>query len=86
MHAVLRDSSACFGDSDIQEKLVFLEVKNGDFVVVALEEPSNDFWVALVLARIGSSTDPSANTLFQVVNIDTGLISIINADCVKDII
>ena len=83
---MLDDLLAGFGDSGDQKKPVFLKVKLGDFVLVALDESSNDFWIGQIFARVGSSVDPSAYTLFQVANIDTGSISIINADCVKAII
>ncbi len=83
---MLDDLFAGFGDSVDQKKPMFLKVKHGDFVVVALDESSNDFWIGQILARVGSSVDPSAYTLFQVANIDTGSISMINADCVKAII
>ncbi|KGG16168.1 hypothetical protein EV06_0878 [Prochlorococcus sp. MIT 0602] len=35
---------------------------------------------------MGSSIDPTANSLFQVIDIDTGNVKIVNADIVRGII
>ena len=65
----------------------FLRVQCGDFVVVGLSKgKTNDWWVAQVLSRTGSSLDPRINTLFQVIDVDTGSVKIINADLVIDIV
>ena len=67
--------------------MIFLDVKCGDFVAISLEQDvSSNWWVGQVISRFGSSIDPSVNTLFQVVDVDTGAVSIINADCVRGII
>ena len=65
----------------------FLHVQSGDLVAVdSCHEKANDWWVAQVLSTVGSSSDPRINTLFQVVDIDTGIVKIINADFVIGII
>ncbi len=66
----------------------FLSVKCGDLVaVVSLSHgKTNDWWVAQVLSRVGNSLDPQINTLFQVIDVDTGNVKTINADLVIGII
>ena len=65
----------------------FLSVRSGDFVAVKpFQGKKNDWWVAQVLNRVGSSLDHRTNTLFQVINVDTGKVKIINADLVIGII
>ena len=47
----------------------------------------NDYcWTGQVIDCIGGARDPNAWTLFQVVNINNGEISIINADTVEEIL
>ncbi len=55
-------------------------------VVFATNDDSSDWWIGQVISREGNSIDPSVNTLFQVVDIDTGAVEIINADCVRGIL
>ncbi len=69
----------------------FLSVKPGDFVLIlkvteykVLEK--NDWWIGQVLCCIGSARDPTSSSLFQVSNIDTGEIKIINADLMEGIV
>ena len=70
---------------------VFLSVESGDFV--AIEEfpafgqaTKPSWWIAKVIACFGGARNPSSNSLFQVINIDTGEVKTINADLVKDIL
>lgn len=72
----------------------FLNVKSGDYVLI------NDYqefklsnnqhllkkWIGQVISCIGGARDPNAWTLFQVINIDNGEVSIINADNVVKIL
>ena len=65
----------------------FLRVKVGDFVVIEEDLPfpkegKGDYWVGQILHVIGGSRKSSLNSIFQVVNIDTGCIKEINADLV----
>ena len=72
----------------------FLSVKSGDYVVIKAEESdnssflkkTNNHWVGQVINCIGGARDPNAWTLFQVMNIDSGEIMIINADTVEMIL
>ena len=72
----------------------FLSVQSGDYVVIKAEEinsPSlskknNSYWFAQVINCIGGARDPNIWTLFQVMNIDSGEIIIINADTVEMIL
>ena len=65
----------------------FLLVECGDFVVIAMpHEAAFDWWVGQVLSKVGSSVNPSVNSLFQIIDIDTGIVKTVNADYVQDII
>ena len=82
MSALLEPS---FGPSD------FLAVRLGDFVVIS--EPisaagmdKGDWWVGHVLHITGGARDPGVNSLFQVADVDTGVIRTISADLVKGIL
>ncbi len=68
----------------------FLHVKPGDIVVVkednshqVLEEV--DWWLGYVIHVTGSARAPDLASIFQVADIDTGLVKTINADLVKAI-
>ena len=69
------------------DRAAFLDVRCGDFVAIstANQSPIN-WWIGKVLNRVGNSIDSDVNTLFQVVDIDTGVVKIINADFVIGII
>lgn len=78
-------------DRGKQANPVFFSVNAGDYVVVAeisstVDESILDGWVAHVICCIGGARDAKTNSLFQVSNIDTGVISTINADLVKGIL
>ena len=70
----------------------FLFVRPGDYVVIKEEnyentkEKNKDYWVGQVIDCIGGARNPNSWTLFQVANIDTGEITIINADIVEKIL
>tara|TARA_Y100000589_G_scaffold221535_1_gene209100 strand:+ start:7761 stop:8015 length:255 start_codon:yes stop_codon:yes gene_type:complete len=70
----------------------FLYVNPGDYVAIKFDNtylPSKeieDYWIGKVINCIGGARDPKAWTLFQVMNIDSGEILIINADIVERII
>ena len=65
----------------------FLSVKCGDYVKIK-GPPSavSDLWTGQVIYCISGARDPNAWTLFQVININNGEISIINADTVEEIL
>ena len=72
----------------------FLSVKSGDYVAIKSEKNSSSslykehesYWFGQVINCIGGARDPNAWTLFQVMNIDSGEIMIINADTVEMIL
>jgi len=72
----------------------FLYVKSGDYVAIKAEENNSSslskenesHWFGQVINCIGGARDPKAWTLFQVMNIDSGEIMIINADTVEMIL
>ena len=75
------------------ESYEFLFVKPGDHVVIEDEMASDNtqsryhnYWVGQVINCIGGARNPNSWTLFQVANIDTGEIIIINADTVERIL
>jgi len=71
----------------------FLSVKPGDYVAIREEiktcspkSGQNYYWFGEVIDCIGGARDPNSWTLFQVMNIDSGEITIINADIVVKIL
>ena len=72
----------------------FLSVKSGDYIAIKAEENNRSslstehesHWFGQVINCIGGARDPNAWTLFQVMNIDSGEIMIINADTVEMIL
>ena len=75
------------------ESHVFLFVKPGDHVVIRNEKTAendkngrDDYWIGQIINCIGGARNPKSWTLFQVADIDTGEIIIINADTVERIL
>ncbi len=65
----------------------FLSVKCGNFVVIsASSDLKADWWVGYVVHRVGNSVEPMVNTLFQVIDIDTGRVVTVNADVIRGVI
>ena len=72
----------------------FLSVKSGDYVAIKAEKNNSSslskeyesYWFGQVINCIGGARDPNAWTLFQVMNIDSGEVMIINADTVEMIL
>ena len=79
---------------ELQPNPCFLFVKPGDYIVVKIMKDNNsllskktqNYLVYQVINCIGGARDPKAWTLFQVMDIDTGEITIINADTVERIL
>tara|TARA_Y100001968_G_C19449836_1_gene767781 strand:- start:4564 stop:4818 length:255 start_codon:yes stop_codon:yes gene_type:complete len=78
---------------DCKKGSEFLDVLIGDYVAIKdtrltslSSKSSEDYWFAKIIDRIGGARSPNSWTLFQVMNIDNGEISIINADTVDKII
>ena len=62
----------------------FLEMRVGDFVLIqdsplSSEDLNKDWWIGQIIYIVTSSINSSDNSMFQVVNVDTGCIFIINA-------
>ena len=75
------------------EKPNFLFVRPGDCVAIksphryySLSQNMQDYWIGRVIYCIGGARDPNSWTLFQVINVDNGEITIINADTVEMIL
>ena len=72
------------------ERPVFLSAKSGD-VVIVWDDPSlvgtesKDWFMGQILWVEGGARDPRVPTLFQISDVDTGVIRWINADCVQQI-
>ena len=70
----------------------FLSVQLGDYVAIknthkfSSSSLEGDYWLGKIIDCIGGARNPNSWTLFQVMNIDNGEISIINADTVEKII
>jgi len=71
----------------------FLFVRPGDYVAIKneenyknIKEKNKNYWVGQVIDCIGGARNPNSWTLFQVANIDSGEITIINADIVEMIL
>ena len=70
---------------------VFLDLQPGMTVIVRhdplLGEPNDrDWWMGLVLHCNGGARDPQVFTLFQIADIDSGVVRWVNADLVTHIL
>ncbi len=72
----------------VDDEEVFLNAQCGDFVAISSKQQDtpSSWWIGQIISRFGNSVDPTVNTLFQVIDVDTGAVKTINADCVKGII
>ena len=70
----------------MSEDAAFLTFKPGDVVVVepgqgdSAVQQKETWWMGQILWCEGGARDPTVPTLFQVVNVDTGIVRWINAD------
>ena len=69
----------------------FLDVKPGMKVIVRNDErpgdtQDQDWWMAEVIHCGGAARDPSIHNLFQVADVDSGVVRWINADLVTHIL
>jgi len=67
------------------EQPEFLRAKAGDFVIVKAQQQvaqkSNEDWfMGQVVFCEGGARDPRVNTMFQVADVDTGVITWVNGD------
>ena len=75
------------GDLAVKAEAPFLHVRPGHFVIVAGDQPDQgDWWMGQVLFCEGSARHSRLPSLFQVADVDTGVIKWINADAVSDVI
>ena len=71
----------------VRAEAPFLHVRQGHFVIVAGDQrDQEDWWMGQVLFCEGSARHPRLPYLFQVADVDTGVIKWINADAVSDVI
>ncbi len=69
----------------------FLSVRPRDFVIVEGEQQvalqkNENWWMGQVIFCEGSARDPNANSLFQLADVDSGVIRWVNADEVTHIV
>ena len=75
------------GDLTVKAEAPFLHVRPGHFVIVGGDHlDQGDWWMGQVIFCEGSSRHPKLPSLFQVADVDTGVIKWINADAVSDVI
>ena len=73
------------------ERPLFLDVTPGMTVIVRCdylvgETQDKDWWMGSVLHCGGAARDPSTHNLFQVADVDTGVIKWVDADLVTHIV
>ena len=71
--------------SPVEERPEFLDVKPGMTVVVKCdlltgETERKDWWMGQVLQCGGAARDPSIHNLFQIADVDSGVIRWVNTD------
>ena len=69
----------------------FLSVSSGDFVIVQAEQlvalkVASNWWMGQVVFCEGGARDPMVNTMFQVSDVDDGVIHWVNGDEVTHIV
>ena len=74
-----------FTRSEERSQPVFLSVKAG-MTVICGDSNSDDWWMADVIHVDGSARDPKVPTLFQVADVDAGLVRWVCADLVTHIV
>ena len=75
------------GDLAVKSEAPFLNVRPGHFVIVRGDQLNQgDWWMGQVIFCEGSARHPRLPSLFQVADVDTGVVKWINADAVSDVI
>ncbi len=74
-----------YAPSPQEKQPEFLSVKPGDYVIVRAQQKvaqkSNEDWfMGQVVFCEGGARDPRVNTMFQVADVDTGVITWVNGD------
>ena len=75
----------------VEERPVFLDVVPGMTVIVRCdylvgETQDKDWWMGQVIHCGGAARDPSVHNLFQIADVDSGVIRWVNADLVTHIL
>ena len=78
-------------DSPESERPVFLDMAPGMTVVVRHdrmigEKHNQDWWMGQVIHCSGAARDPKMHNLLQLADVDFGLIRLVNADLVTQIL
>ena len=82
-----RRMSVDHGDLAVKVEAPFLHVRPGHFVIVGGDRlDQGDWWMGQVIVCEGSARHPRLPSLFQVADVDSGVITWINADAVSDVI
>ena len=72
--------------SPVKTDAPILHIRPGHFVNVGGDEVSKgDWWMAQVIFCEGGARDPKVNSLFQVADVNTGIIRWINADVERNV-
>jgi len=76
---------------DPSERPIFLDVKPGMTVIVRHDyltgqQQDKDWWMGEVIHCGGAARDPSMYNLFQIADVDSGVIRWVNADLVTHIL
>ena len=68
-------------NSPVKADAPFLHVRPGHFVIVGNDDKSKaDWWMGQVIFCEGGARAPKVNSLFQVADVDTGIIRWIKAN------
>ena len=74
-------------DLAVKAEAPFLHVRPGHFVIVGGDQlDQGDWWMGQVIHCGGFARDPSIHNLFQIADVDSGVIRWINADLVTHIL
>ena len=74
-------------DLAVKAEAPFLHVRPGHFVIVGGDQLDQGvWWMGQVILCEGSARHPRLPSLFQVADVDTGVITWINADAISDVI
>ena len=85
IHGRLMSVDHC--DLAVKAEAPFLHVRPGHFVIVGGDQlDQGDWWMGQVIFCEGSARHPRLPSLFQVADVDTGVIKWINADAVSNVI
>lgn len=80
-----------YNQQDPSEQPIFLSVVPGMTVIVRHdyligEKGEKDWWMVQVIHCGGAASDPSIHNLFQIADVDSGVIRWVNADLVTQIL